>query len=183
VRRGNLDCFVGALWPPRNDIIGGCAKVSMMQRDYILILHDTLKDMDESRYWLKRSYDICQAIGVKDAYNEDEFDAFETLTGRFARTCDIIIQKGFRSIDKVEFEDRGALLDALNRAHKRGLIDSIDEIRIVRDLRNEIVHEYRRLHLQKLFQSILAQTPGLFSLLDRISDYCRQYADAGHDVA
>ena len=183
MRRGNLDCFVGALWPPRNDIIGGCAKVSMMQRDYILILHDTLKDMDESRYWLKRSYDICQAIGVKDAYNEDEFDAFETLTGRFARTCDIIIQKGFRSIDKVEFEDRGALLDALNRAHKRGLIDSIDEIRIVRDLRNEIVHEYRRLHLQKLFQSILAQTPGLFSLLDRISDYCRQYADAGHDVA
>ena len=155
----------------------------MMQRDYILILHDTLKDLDESRHWLKRSYDICQAIGVKDAYNEDEFDAFETLTGRFARTCDIIIQKGFRSIDKVEFEDRGALLDALNRAHKRGLIDSIDEIRIVRDLRNEIVHEYRRLHLQKLFQSILAQTPGLFSLLDRISDYCRQYADAGHDVA
>lgn len=149
----------------------------MMQRDYILILHDTLKDLDESRYWLKRSYDICKAIGIKDAYSEDEFDAFETLTGRFARTCDMIVQKGFRSIDKVEFEDRGTLIDALNRAHKRGLIDSIDEIRIVRDLRNEIVHEYRRAHLQKLFQSILAQTPGLFSLLDRIRDYCRQYAE------
>ena len=149
----------------------------MMQRDYILILHDTLKDLDESRHWLKRSYDICKAIGIKDAYREDEFDAFETLTGRFARTCDMIIQKGFRSIDKVEFEDRGVLLDALNRAHKRGLIDSIDDIRITRELRNEIVHEYRRTHLQKLFQSIIAQTPGLFTLLDRIRDYCRQYAD------
>ena len=147
----------------------------MMQHDYILILHDTLRDLDESRHWLKRSYDICKAIGIKDAYSEDEFDAFETLTGRFARTCDMIVQTGFRSIDKVEFEDRGTLIDALNRAHKRGLIDSIDEIRIVRDLRNEIVHEYRRANLQKLFQSILAQTPGLFSLLDRIRDYCRQY--------
>ena len=148
----------------------------MIQCDYILILHDTLKDLDESRHWLKRSSDICKAIGIKDVYKEDEFDAFETLTGRFARTCDMIVQKGFRSIDKVEFEDLGGtLIDALNRAHKRGLIDSIEEIRILRDLRNEIVHEYRRANLQKLFQSILAQTPGLFSLLDRIRDYCRQY--------
>ena len=100
------------------------------------------------------------------------------MTGRFARTCDMIVQKGFRSIDKVEFEDRGTLIDALNRAHKRGLIDSIDKIRIVRDLRNEIVHEYRRANLQKLFQSILTQTSGLFSLLDRIRDYCRRYENA-----
>jgi hypothetical protein len=149
----------------------------MTQRDYILILHDTLRDLDESRRWLQRSYDICLAIGVKDGYGDAEFDVFETLTGRFARTCDMIIQKGFRSIDKVELEDRGTLLDALNRAHKRGLIESIDEIRLVRELRNEIVHEYRRANLQKLFQSILAQTPMLFSLLDRIRDYCRQYAD------
>ena len=148
----------------------------MMQHDYILILHDTLNDLEESRHWLKRSYDICKAIGIKDAYSDEEFDAFEILTGRFARTCDMIVQKGFRSIDKVEFEDRGgALIDALNRAHKRGLIDSIDEIRIVRDLRNEIVHEYRRANLQKLFQSILTQTPGLFLLLDRIRVYCRKY--------
>jgi hypothetical protein len=149
----------------------------MMQSDYILILHDTLKDLEESRHWLQRSYDICSAIGIKLAYSEDEFDAFETLTGRFSRTCDMIVQKGFRSIDKVEFEDQGALIDALNRAHKRGLVESIDEIRIVRDLRNEIFHEYRRANLQKLFQSVLAQTPGLFSLLDRIRGYCRQYAE------
>ena len=149
----------------------------MMQRDYILILHDTLKDLDESRYWLTRSYDICKAIGIKDAYSEDEFDAFETLTGRFARTCDMIVQKGFRSIDKVEFEDRGTLIDALNRAQKRGLIDSLDDVRIVRELRNEIVHEYRRSSLQKLFQAILTQTPELFTYLDRIRDYCRQYTD------
>ncbi len=149
----------------------------MIQRDYILMLHDTLKDLDESRRWLQRSYDICRAIGGKDAYSDDEFDAFETLTGRFSRTCDLIVQKGFRSIDKVELEDRGTLLDALNRAHKRGLIESVDEIRLIRELRNEIVHEYRRANLQKLFQSILAQTPKLFSLLDRIQDYCRQYAD------
>ena len=63
--------------------------------------------------------------------------------------------------------------------HKRGLIDSIDEIRLVRDLRNEIVHEYRLANMQKLFQSIIAQTPGLFSLLDRIRDYCRQYENEG----
>jgi len=147
----------------------------MIQRDYILILHDTLKDLEESRHWLQRSYDICTALGIKESYNEEEFDAFETLTGRFARTCDLIIQKGFRSIDKVEFEDRGSLIDALNRAQKRGLIESIDDIRIARDLRNEIVHEYRRAGLQKLFQAVLSRTPDLFALLDRIHGYCQQY--------
>ncbi|MBU0559155.1 MAG: hypothetical protein KKG93_06175, partial [Bacteroidetes bacterium] len=66
----------------------------------------------------------------------------ETLASRFARVSDIVFQILFRSIDQVELENKGTLLDAVNRAHQRGLIESIDKMREIRDLRNQIVHEY-----------------------------------------
>jgi len=40
---------------------------------------------------------ICRGIGIKENYTGDEFDAFETLTARFARSSDMLIQKIFRS--------------------------------------------------------------------------------------
>lgn len=147
----------------------------MMQRDYVLNLIETLGLLDASLAWLKRSHGICSAIGIKNEYSPEEFDAFETLTSRFARVSDIIVQKVFRSIDKVEFEEGGTLIDIVNRAHKRGLFNDIDEIRMIRDLRNSIAHEYAKARLEDLFREVLAATPLLFVLADSIASYCRRY--------
>ena len=48
----------------------------------------------------------------------------ENLTSRFSRTIDLIVNKVFRSIDYVELEDSGTLIDVVNRAEKRELIHS-----------------------------------------------------------
>ena len=92
----------------------------MKQKDLILNLFDTINILDNAVHWLKRSYTICSGIGVKESYTEEESDDLETLTSRFARVSDILIQKAFRSIDAVEFENKGTLIDVVNRAHKRG---------------------------------------------------------------
>ena len=148
-----------------------------MQNDYIQNLFKTLQYLDEAGSWLKRSYDICREIGLKDDYSPDEFDKFETLTSRFARVSDIIIQKVFRSIDAVEFEEKGTLIDVVNRAHKRNLINSVDEIREIKDLRNEIAHEYIKELLINIFQDSLRFTPKLFEIITKVKKYCERYDD------
>jgi len=149
------------------------------QQDLLALLNETLARMNDSERWLRRSHDICQTIGIKDSYEDDEYDAFETLTSRFARVSDMILQKVFRAIDHLELAEGGTLLDVLNRAEKRGLVGSTDEFRQIRELRNEIAHEYRLEELRQLFEAVLEHGEELFAIMDRIRAYCAKYtADA-----
>ncbi len=147
----------------------------MKQKDLILNLFDTINILDNAVHWLKRSYTICSEIGVKESYTEEEFDDFETLTSRFARVSDIIIQKAFRSIDAVEFENKGTLIDAVNRAHKRRFFESIEILREIRELRNTIAHEYVQEGLAETFADVLKFTPDLFGITVQIKNYCKKY--------
>ena len=147
----------------------------MKQKDLILNLFDTINQVDNAVHWLKRSYTICSGIGVKESYTEEEYDALETLTSRFARVSDIIIQKAFRSIDAVEFENKGTLIDIVNRAHKRGFFESIEKLREIRELRNSIAHEYVQEGLADTFADVLKLTPELFNMVVQIKNYCKKY--------
>lgn len=147
----------------------------MRQSAYLAHIRDVLAQRDEALRWLHRSYRICGRIGVKPDYTEDEFDAFEALTSRFARTSDILLQQVYRSIDAVELEDQGVMLDRLNRAEKRGLIQSVDEARSIRELRNSIAHEYIREQLVTLFHDVLAWTPRLIVLIEMAQHSCHRY--------
>ncbi|MFC2141073.1 hypothetical protein ACFLQP_02125 [Acidobacteriota bacterium] len=147
--------------------------MTMTQEDYIEKLFEDLEELDNALHWLKRSYGICKKIGIKEEYKEEEFDAFETLTSRFARLSDMLIQKIFRSIDKIEFEEEGTLLDVLNRTHRRGLIESIDEIREIRELRNDIVHEYVPTDLKELFEDTLKFSKLIFEIIERLKNYAQ----------
>lgn len=131
--------------------------------------------LDNAIHWLKRSYTICAEIGIKESYTEEGFDDFETLSGRFARVGDIIMQKVFRSIDAVELESKGTFIDILNRAHKRGLFESIEEIREIRELRNTIAHEYIQEGLADTFADVLRFTPDLFDITAQLKNYCKKY--------
>ena len=152
----------------------------MTNNDYFQNLTLDLDILDKSLYWLRRSYAICTKIGVKPAYSDEECDAIETLTSRYARTSDIIIQKVFRSIDKVELEDSGTMIDVINRAHKRGLFDSVDEIRTIKDLRNKIAHEYAREDIESVYAQVVNFTPEIFAIAARILIYCSRYDRKDH---
>jgi len=93
-------------------------------------------------FWIELSYNEAKKIGIKDEYSIDEFCRLETLCSRYSRGIDFLIRKIFRTIDEYEFENQGTLVDVVNHAHKRGLIEDIDELRVMKDIRNTIVHEY-----------------------------------------
>ncbi len=137
----------------------------------LTLAHEQLEkarsDLSETNKWLQRSFDICQKIGIKKTYLPDEFDAFENLTSRFARTCDFLINKVYRAIDKAELEETGTLIDTLNKAEKRGLINTVQEIREIKELRNIIAHEYAGAKLLEIFQAVFRHTPTLMEAVKK----------------
>ena len=146
----------------------------MKQRGHVRVLAETLRQLEDSASWLRRSLKRCQKARKSDLSAAD-LDAFEALTSRYARLSDMILQKLFRGLDRLELEDSGTLLDALNRAEKRGLIDSAAAFREIRELRNEIAHEYAQEDLRELFESVLQHSPELLEIIRRANDYCRRY--------
>jgi len=60
-----------------------------------LLLQTELELMDKATEYLRYSYKRCQAIENKESYTFDELEHFESLTGRFARLSDLLIQKIF----------------------------------------------------------------------------------------
>ncbi|MBF0351791.1 MAG: hypothetical protein HQM11_12230 [SAR324 cluster bacterium] len=143
----------------------------MTQTDRIAILHEHLLKLKEAVHWLNRSYGICLDLLNKEIYSEEDYDHLEALTSRFSRLSDLLLQKIFRSLDEVEFQDRGTLIDVMNRMHKRALIDSVDQVRLIRELRNQIAHEYERTNLIELFQMTMSLIPNLQKIVQNTEAY------------
>jgi len=145
-----------------------------MHRNSISVLQENKNFLISSLGWLERSYNQCRNIGIKSEYTDDEYDSYENLTSRFARTTDLLVNKVMRSIDAAELIEPGSLIDTVNRATSRGIVDSTEQIRNLKDLRNEIAHEYEPETLAELFTAVLDSVPGLIKLSERTVEYCEQ---------
>lgn len=135
--------------------------------------------LEKQLFWLTHSFDEVEKIGLKQHYAVNQFDAYENLCSRFGRMIDFLVRKMFRSIDDVEFEQQGTLIDVVNRAHKRNLFDDIDTIRQIKDIRNEIAHEYIDDALQELFGDIVRLTPELIAIAENTLRYTQRYTTSG----
>ncbi|MBN2617030.1 MAG: hypothetical protein JXR64_01820 [Spirochaetales bacterium] len=120
---------------------------------------------------LEYSVSKCNSIGLKEDFSMDEFSFFETLCSRYSRSIDFLIRKIFRTIDEFEFENQGTLVDVVNNAHKRDLINSVDRIREMKDLRNTIVHEYIEENLVELFSEVVEFSTELIEVMITTKKY------------
>lgn len=92
----------------------------MTNTDQIKILQENKLALKESVRWLQRSYAICyEKFDIKELSDEG-YDAFESLTSRFARTADILTNKVFRSIIYLEEGVSYSWLDTLLYLKKNG---------------------------------------------------------------
>ena len=139
----------------------------MMYEKLINDLHLLQKQL----FWIKISFDECKDIGIKESYTVEEFGKFETLCSRYSRSIDFLIRKIFRTLDEYEFENQGTLIDVVNNAHKRGLFEDVDELRIMKDIRNTIVHEYIEDDLVEVFDEVLAYTSKLIAIMNTTIKY------------
>ena len=131
--------------------------------------------LQKQREWLIYSLIECEKIGLKKSYTIEEFGKFETLCSRYARSIDFLIRKFYRTLDIYEFENSGTLIDVVNNAHKKGLFEDIDELRMMQDLRNTIVHEYIEEELQDVFDEVLEYSKKLLKIIDISVEYAKRY--------
>lgn len=122
-------------------------------------------------FWIDISFKECESIGIKKAYNVEEFGKFETLCSRYSRGIDFLVRKIFRTIDSYEFENQGTLVDVVNNAHKRGLFEDIEKLRIMKDIRNTIVHEYIEDDLVEVFDEVLYYSRELIIIINNTLNY------------
>ena len=142
--------------------------------DQIQALKDKLLDKEllkKQLFWIDISYTECKSIGIKNDYSIEEFGKLETLCSRYSRGIDFLIRKIFRSLDEYEFENQGTLVDVVNNAHKRGLFEDINKLRVMKDIRNTIVHEYIEDELTEVFEEVLEYTEYLIQIIENTLNY------------
>jgi uncharacterized protein YutE (UPF0331/DUF86 family) len=133
-------------------------------------------------FWLDISFIESSDIGLKENYSIEEFGKFETLCSRYSRSIDFLIRKIFRTIDEFEFENQGTLIDVVNNAHKRGLIDSVDRLRVMKDIRNTIVHEYIEDDLVDVFDEVLEYSKILLDIMKSTSIYIEKILGEKYEI-
>lgn len=101
----------------------------------------------------------------------EERESCEALTSRFARLNDFLVQRIFRTLDQIELADEGTVLDRLQRAEARGLIDSAHRWREMRLLRNAIAHDYLIESADTVLADALAVAPELAETVRRVLCY------------
>ena len=122
--------------------------------------------------WL--SYSHNQALKLPEKHEEWEkshYDVMESLCARFARGIDFLVRKVFRALDDAEFLPQGTLIDTVHRAHKRNLFENIETIQRIKDLRNQIAHEYADEVLADLFPEVRSLTQELIQMMQNTLVY------------
>ncbi len=89
----------------------------------------------------------------------------------------MLVNKVLRSIDTVESEDIGTVIDIMNRAEKRGIVTSAELLHTIKDLRNNIVHEYKIAEITRFFADVKKYTPLLLDIIKKVNEYCEKYLE------
>jgi len=142
---------------------------------HLEVLKENLQKLNLSSEWVRKSYEQAVKINIKDDYTIEEFEKLEVLASRYARTTDMLVNKALRSIDTLELEDIGNVIDIMNRAEKRGIVESAEILHILKDLRNNIVHEYQIEKVAKFFGEIVKYSPVLLEIIKKVNEYCMRY--------
>ncbi|WP_457636430.1 hypothetical protein [Persephonella sp.] len=143
----------------------------MIREEAVKIFCENLNLLEKNLKWLKKSYEKAKKIDLNKELTEEDLEVFETLSNRFGRTVDILINKILRGLDIIELEDITRKLDIVIRAEKRGFVDDYKILIEMKDLRNELVREYIQENLIERFKEVLEYTPRLFDITNKLKDY------------
>jgi len=123
---------------------------------------------------LQLSIRKCQLIGRKESYTFEELESFYSLTSKFNRTSDIFVQKVLRSVWMLLHESFIPFIDMMNKSEKMLMLLSADKMIEIRDLRNQIAHEYIPEAIRDLIPEVIELTSQLIENIEN----CRRFMKA-----
>lgn len=143
---------------------------------YLNFARDIVEMLERGLEKLKYSFKKVSEISLeKENFEEEELETIEALCSRFARLSDMLLQKAFRFIDIYELYDPDiSVLDRIQNAERRHLIGSAEEFKYIRQLRNEIAHNYAMENFVELFKEIIAFTPILINNTETTIEFIKK---------
>jgi 23S rRNA U2552 (ribose-2'-O)-methylase RlmE/FtsJ len=145
--------------------------ISKKRKLLVAQLDEYFAALENSLIALDYSYDKCNSIGGKEEYDLEQQESFEALTSRFARTSDILTQKVFKSIFILLQEDMKTIIDMANFLEKLEIVDNADDLLNIREIRNQIAHEYVEPDVKSLFRDVLHYVPQLKNIINNVKAY------------
>lgn len=137
-------------------------KIELLQRE--------LAGLQLAAGHLQYSMERCRDLAGQDNLAPEQLERLESLTSRFARLADLLIQRIFRLIDEIELTRDGSTLDRIYRAEKRGWADAASLIKI-RELRNLVAHEYATDKMPDIHAAVADLSPALLQVVPRVIEY------------
>lgn len=131
------------------------------------LLNEELELLENSITTLNLSVIKCSKITGKKEYTFEEMESFDSLTSKYGRTSDLYTQKVLRTIWMLLHEPFLPFIDFVNNMEKIELIESADHLIEIRDLRNQITHEYIPEAITELVPEVIEYTKVLFNNIDK----------------
>jgi len=141
-----------------------------MTREKIELLQEELTGLQLAAVHLEYSMKRCLNLIGQEELPPEQLERLESLTSRFARLADLLIQRIFRLIDEIELMGGGTILDRIYRAEKRGWSDASEMIKI-RELRNLIAHEYGNEKMPEIYAAVVTMSPALLAAVSKVIAY------------
>lgn len=114
---------------------------------------------------LEYSYQKVQKMDLGKDLDEEALETLESFASRFARYSDLIVAKYFRLLAKEKDPAfNGSVIDLLNLAEKYNWIQSTENWKRIREIRNLAAHEYTLEDYTELYKEIFQLTPSLMEI-------------------
>jgi hypothetical protein len=121
-----------------------------------------LQDLEKFQVHLQYSFTKVQKINLDTLTDQDNetLETLESFSSRFARFSDLVISRYLRFLaTENDPTFRCTLIDLLHLAEKHGWIDSAQNWRRIRELRNIAAHEYSTEDYRKLYKELVQLCP------------------------
>lgn len=146
------------------------------------LVRESALELDRALSHLNYSAQAVSGLDVeamRAGVDEESLAQAEAFTSRFARVVDLLSKRLLRALDEYEMADPGTLLDVANRAEKRGIIDSVDWLREIKDTRNRIAHDYAGDRLLEILDYCRVELPKLVEVCQRAKAYADKQCGKG----
>ncbi|MBK5913160.1 hypothetical protein CCR84_02275 [Rhodocyclus purpureus] len=141
-----------------------------MTRVKLELLQEELAGLQLAAGYLQYSMERCRNLVGQEALPPEQLERLESLTSRFARLADLLVQRVFRLVDEIELVGGGSILDRIYRAEKRGWANAAELINI-RELRNLIAHEYATEKMAEIYSAVALLSPVLLETVPKVVEY------------
>ncbi len=122
-----------------------------------------------------KSLEKCRLLDFTAPLSFEMEESLDALTSKFARVSDMFTQKVLKSLVLLTREDAPTFVDRMNLCEKLGVISSASDLIEIRDLRNQIAHEYLAENLSEVYADCLALSEKLLNEIKTANQAIEKY--------